>query len=397
MIPRRLEPVLIKDLGRKMVLLAGPRQCGKTTLAKAVAEKSGWRASYFNWDIDEDRKNVLKGELPASSRLWILDELHKYRQWKNWLKGKFDQHHPKHALLVTGSAKLDAYSRGGDSLQGRHYFHRLHPFTLPEILKTSTPPSAETIFQMGKEVPEFAQKTLEDLFRMGGFPEPFLSGSDKEAARWRLGYGTRLIRDEIRTLERVLELDKMELLLDRLPQTVGSPLSINSLREDLEVAFETAGNWISIFEKLYAIFRIPPLGAPRIKAVKKEQKLYFWDWGRVEAESFRFENLMALHLLRLVHWFEDVEGEKWELRYFRDVVGHEVDFILLKKGKPLCALEVKTDDRPLDPSLKYLLERVKIPFAYQLSLRGKKDWEPPSINGCKVRITSAARFLCHLV
>lgn len=396
MIPRRLEPIICKDLRKKMVFVAGPRQCGKTTLAKTTARQIGWETSYYNWDIDEDRKRLLKGELTASSRLWILDELHKYRGWKNWLKGKFDQYHPRHSFLVTGSAKLDAYSRGGDSLQGRFYLHRLHPLTLAEILQSSKKVPLEKKFQCQQNI-KAAPKTLQDLMIFGGFPEPFISQSEKESARWRLSYGTRLIRDEVRTLEQIQDLDKMEILLDRLPFTVGSPLSINSLREDLEVAFETVRNWLSVFERLYTIFRISPFGPPRIKAVKKEQKLYFWDWARVEEEGYRLENLVALHLLRFVHWCEDVEGEKWELRYFRDVVGHEVDFILIRKNRPWCAIEVKTQDKPPDPNLKYLLERVSFPFAFQLSLAGKKDWEPPVINGCFIRNMPVSTFLSNLV
>src|SRR5439155_27072639 len=175
---------------------------------------------------------------------------------------------------------------------------------------------------------------------LGGFPEPFLSANKKEAARWRLGYGARLIQEEVRDLEQVRELDRLELLYDRLGAVVGSVLSINSLREDLEVAFETASNWIAILERLDAVFRIAPYGPPRIKSVKKEQKLYFWDWPRAETEGARFENMIAMHLLRLVHWARDVEGEKLDLRYFRTRMGHEVDFMVLRSGKPWIAIEV---------------------------------------------------------
>ena len=357
MLSRQLEPIIINDLKKKMVFIAGPRQCGKTTLAKAITKKVKIPWSYYNWDIDEQRLDLLKNRLDVHSQLWIFDELHKYSRWRNWLKGKYDQFHDDHRILVTGSAKLDAYSRGGDSLQGRYYFHRLHPFTLSELHQKKLLPLEEIVkFEM--QIPTSLHRQLKDLLVLGGFPEPLFSGSEKEAGRWRLAYGARLIRDEIRTLEKVMDLDKMELLLDRLPVTVGSVLSINSLKEDLEVAFETVRHWVSIFEKLYAIFRVPPFGAPRIKAVKKEQKLYFWDWAKVENEASRFENLVALHLLRFVHWRQDVEGEKWELRYFRDVVGHEVDFILLKQGKPWAAIEVKLNEQNLDSNLKYLLERV---------------------------------------
>jgi len=394
MIQRRIAPTVEQDLRQKMVLIAGPRQCGKTTMARAILERLG--GAYYNWDVDAQRRLLRHSQLDEGARLWILDEIHKSRGWRNWLKGLYDLHHASHSILVTGSARLDIYSRGGDSLQGRYFLYRLHPFTLSEALELDPPGSLDELPLLPRQTPSRASVTLRDLCSLGGFPEPFSSGSAKWAARWRLGYGARLVREEIRSLEDVRDLDRVELLYDRLPAIVGSVLSINSLREDLQVAFETVRSWIGIFERTYGAFRVPPFGAPRIKAVKKEQKLYLWDWPRVEAEGPRFENLIAFHLLRLVHWLEDIEGEKAELRYFRDVLGREVDFIVLRKGKPWLAVEVKLDERPLDASLKYLLERVKIPHAFQVSLNGTNDWRPPDINGCRIRILPAARLLASL-
>ncbi len=395
MITRQLEKIIEVDLKKKMVLLAGPRQCGKTTLSQTIAKKSGKKWTYYNWDNDEDRKLILHNQLDESSELWILDELHKHLKWRNWLKGNYDKKHASHQFLVTGSAKLDAYSRGGDSLQGRYYFHRLHPLVYSEILKFDGPLKPEDLVHFERSVPHKSGTLIKDLLVLGGFPEPFSSGNLTEANRWRLLYGSRLVRDEVRTLERVVDLDKMELLLDRLPVTIGSVLSINSLKEDLQVAFETVKSWIAIFEKLYSVFCIPPFGAPKIKAVKKEKKLYFWDWAYAETEAAKFENMVAVHLLRFTHWMADVLGEKFELRYFRDFVGHEVDFILLRKNKPWMAIEVKSKQQPLDPNLKYLLERVKIPFACQVSLEGDKDYTPDPINNCQIRILPGPKFLAQ--
>jgi predicted AAA+ superfamily ATPase len=380
-----------------MVFLVGPRQCGKTTIARALmSETSG---AYYNWDVDHHRRAVRAGDLDPDARLWVFDELHKYRQWRNWLKGQFDLHGGSKSILVTGSARLDVYHRGGDSLQGRFFVHRLHPLTLAEavgkvarrpldtldgIPDASLPPSAS------------AREALAALDRFGGFPEPFVSASERLAARWRRAYGTTLVRQDIRDLETVRDLDKVELLFERLPVCVGSPLSIASLREDLEVAFETARNWLSILERTYAVFRVAPFGPARIKAVKKEQKLYFWDWGRVVDSGARFENLMAVHLLRLCHWADDVLGVDLELRYFRDVVGHEVDFILLRDKKPWLAIEAKSSDRPLGGGLRYLLERVRFPHAIQVAMDGRADVTLPAINGCKVRSMPATRFLSQI-
>ena len=391
---RSIIDIIKKDLKKKMVLLAGPRQCGKTTVAKELLKL--YKSSYYNFDVEADRKTIRSGKVNESSELWVFDELHKFKSWRNYLKGLYDLHATSHKILVTGSAKLDVYSRGGDSLQGRYYFHRLHPFTLRELLEKPPLGNLDLIPKLPYTHSKDSKKILTDLLELGGFPEPFFSGSLKEANRWRMTYGSRLIREDIRDLEMIHDLDRMEVLFEHLPKTVGSLLSINSLREDLEVSFETARNWINIFEKNYVCFRVPPFGAPKIRAVKKESKLYFWDWGYIEDKSKRLENLIAMHLLRLTHWCSDVEGEKIELRYYRDTRGHEVDFILLRKNKPWIAIEVKHTAQDLDRNLKYLLERVKVPYAFQIHLEGDEDYRVKSINEAYVRILPAGKFLANL-
>lgn len=394
MLPRRLHPVLLEDLREKMVLLSGPRQCGKTTLAHQLLEELP--GAYFNWDVAPHRKVLRELALPASAPLWVFDEIHKLRTWRNWLKGVYDLHHQRHAILVTGSARLDLYSRGGDSLQGRYFHHRLHPVTLSELEQVPLLDPGGGLPELAAPSPSSAQDRLVELLALGGFPEPLFAASARKASRWRTSYGTRLVREEVRDLESIRDLDKLELLFDRLADTVGSVLSINALREDLEVSFDTAKAWLGVFERLCAVFRVAPFGSPRIRAVKKEQKLYFWDWGRVEALPARFENLVMMHLLRLTHWMTDVHGERTELRYFRTVAGHEVDAVVLRNGKPWFAVAIKLEDRPLDAGLRYLLERQRFPHAYQVSLLGTADRRWPEINGCEVRQVPAARFLVNL-
>lgn len=390
---RRLQPVVAEDLAQKMVFVAGPRQAGKTTLARSLLEQIG--GAYFNWDVAAHRRALRRQELPEDAPLWIFDELHKLRTWRNWLKGVYDLHSDRHSILVTGSARLDAYSRGGDSLQGRYYLHRLHPFTLSE-LRALPVPEPDAIPRLETQPDSATKGDLDALLRLGGFPEPLLTGSERTAARWRLAYGARLVREDVRDLEDFRDLDRVELLFETLPDTVGSLLSINSLREGLEVAYKTVASWISALERLYAVFRVPPYGPPKIRAVKKAQKLYFWDWSRVEDEAARAENLVMLHLLRLTHWLEDVCGERAELRFFRDVAGHEVDAVVMRGRKPWMAVEVKLQDRPLERGLRYLVERTGVPWAFQVSIHGETDRVVSLEGRRRVRLVPASRFVAAL-
>ncbi len=359
-----------RDLRKKMVLVAGPRQVGKTTLAKALP---GATAGYLNWDVAEHRERILRRQLPSGS-LWIFDEIHKYRAWRGYLKGLFDNRRASQRFLVTGSARLDFYRYGGDSLQGRYHLLRLHPLSVAEV-------GIET------------QSDFRHLLTLGGFPEPFFGGSDTEARRWSREYRNLLIREEIVSLERVQDLGTLELLVLRLPELVGSPLSINALREDLQVSHKAVANWIDILERLYALFRLPPFGAPRIRAVKKERKHYHLDWSIVPEDPRRFENLVGSHLLKWVHFEQDAHGRDLELRYFRDTDGREVDFVVVERRSPVLFVECKWGDQEIDRGLRYLKERFPRCDAWQLSAAGRKDYRSPE----GIRVAPALELLRTLV
>src|SRR3989338_4345060 len=211
--PRYLSAALRRDLARKMAFVAGPRQVGKTTLALGLP---GARDAYLNWDIAPHRDRILRGELPSGA-LWIFDEIHKYRRWRNFLKGVYDGRPRGQKILVTGSGRLDLYRFGGDSLQGRYHLLRLHPLSVAELSLSNA-------------------KELLELLALGGFPEPYLSGSKTEARRWSREYRTLTVREEVSSLERIHDLGQLELLMLRLPALVGSPLSINAIREDLQIS-----------------------------------------------------------------------------------------------------------------------------------------------------------------
>jgi predicted AAA+ superfamily ATPase len=367
---RYLERQVRKDLQRKMVFVAGPRQVGKTTLARRLP---GAERGYLNWDVAEDRERILRGELPPNP-LWVFDEIHKYRSWRGFLKGLYDRRAARQRILVTGSARLDLYRYGGDSLQGRYHLLRLHPLSAAELGLTK--PSQ-----------------LNDLIRLGGFPEPFFEGSETEARRWSREYRNRLVREDVVDLERVIDLGNLERLMMRLPDLVGSPLSLNALREDLQVSHKTVANWVDIFERLYALFRLSPFGAPAIRAVKKEQKHYHFDWSLVPDDGPRFENLVASHLLKWVHYRQDAEGADVELRYFRDTDGREVDFVVVEGRKPVLAVEAKWSDTAVDRSLRYLKVRFPLCDAWQVSAAGRKNYVTPD----GIRVAPALELLKTLV
>lgn len=355
MLDRYLKDEVAAALKRKMAFVGGPRQVGKTTLALSLLGRAATErhAAYLNWDDPKVRPGLRRGELPPNEPLVILDEVHKYQRWRGLVKGLYDTEKSFRSIVVTGSARLDHYRKGGDSLLGRYRYFRLHPFSLPELAAATSAPDDEH---------------LDALLEFGGFPEPLLAQSERALRLWQRERMARIIRDDLRDLERVREISLIEQLADALPERVGSPLSVKSLREDLEVDHKTVDRWLLILENLYVCFRVPPLGAKRIRAVKKEQKLYLWDWSMIPEHGPRFENMVASQLLKFCHLQEDVEGHRMELRFLRDVDRREVDFVVIKDKKPLFAVECKTGDKSASAAARYFADRTPIPVFYQVHL-----------------------------
>lgn len=375
-IPRYIHRQVRDDLAHKMVFIGGPRQTGKTTLAKRLCQESGCDVNqrYLNWDAAEDREKIIKEVFPTGSGLLILDEIHKYSRWRQVVKGLFDKRGKELQILVTGSARLDYYRRGGDSLQGRYHFYRLLPLTCAEV-------------------GGFSAGTVEDLLTYGGFPEPFILQSEQETRRWSREYRTRVIHDDLSSLENVQDLALIESLVMRLPELVGSPLSINALREDLQVSHQSVSRWLNMLENLYMIFRLYPFGASKIRAVKKEAKHYHLDWTVVADRGARFENLVACHLLKWCFFLQDTGGRDIELRYFRDVDKREVDFVITEDGRPTQFIEPKIRGRDAGLALKYLKKKFPSAGATQVTL--ENDLDLMTKDG--IRICPAFRFLGELV
>jgi predicted AAA+ superfamily ATPase len=359
---RYLLPYVQQDLQSKMVFVGGPRQVGKTTMAKDLLTRfpSG---RYFNWDFDDDRQDILKKRWTAENTLLVFDELHKFPRWKNWIKGLYDVSRSNHSFLVTGSARLDLYRRGGDSLLGRYHYWRLHPFGLDEIPKGLT-----------------AREAFQRLMSVGGFPEPFLDNDERAARRWRRERFDRVLREDIRDLSAIRNIQLLSLFLDLLRQRVGGLVTLSNLAADIQVSPKTAGSWLELLERMYLVFAVRPFTRSLPRAVLKPPKVYFFDTGDpLVDEGERFENLVAASLLKRLQFLEDRNGYRYELRYLRDKEGREVDFVILKDNRIEELVEVKWADENISRSLRYYAEKLRPQKATQVVARLKRPYDQGKI------------------
>ncbi len=340
---RTQEQIIRQDLDKKMVFLVGPRQVGKTWLATKISESYD-KSVLLNYDSFEDREIIKRLSWPPDTHLLVLDELHKMPAWKNWLKGVYDTRPKNMRILVTGSARLDTFRQTGDSLAGRFFAHRLMPFSPSELAGT-----------------ELAGD-LDRLMQRGGFPEPLLATDDNDANRWRLQYADGLIRSDVSDFANIHRLREMQLLLDLLRHRVGSRLSYQSIAEDLSVSPNTARKYVEILEALFIVFRVFTYEKNVARTLKKDTKIYFYDTGMVHADSgARFENLLAVSLLKNQLALTDQLGKKHTLHYIRTKDGREVDFCLAVEGRAHLLIEAKYASSQFDRQLIYFSERLGLP------------------------------------
>lgn len=372
---RYIQPAVIDDLKQKMVFIGGPRQVGKTTVALRILGGDEQHPAYLNWDYADDRRILLRGGLPSNQPLVILDEIHKYKQWRNFIKGLYDKNKSRTSFLITGSARLDYYRKGGDSLQGRYHYYRLHPLSVYELNHSPSPDDLQT------------------LLTFGGFPEPFFAQSKRDWKRWQRERISRVIHDDLVSLEQVKEVSQLDLLAVLLQDRVASLLSINSLREDLSASHEAVDRWVRILENLYYCFRIRPFAAKKIKALKKDKKLYLWDWSLCRDPGSRFENLVASNLLKYCHFHEDTQGDDMELCFLRDSHKREIDFVVLREGRPIFAVECKTGARGVSKYIAYYSRRTEIPCFYQVHL----DHDDYELADLRARVMPFTRFAAEVL
>lgn len=390
MIERYLEKIIKKDLKEKMVFISGPRQVGKTTLAINLAKEIYPTSyAYLNWDFAADRALIIQGLWQANKKLFILDEIHKYRKWKNYIKGEYDKHKESFNILVTGSARLDIYRKGGDSLQGRYHAFRLHPLSVAELTENKV-----NNFNPFKELQfdDAPYQTFENLYKFGGFPEQFYKQDERELRRWHLERVDRLIKEDIRDVESMRDISAMQILVQLLPKRVGSLFSLNSLREDLQVAHKTMAAWVEILERFYYHFRIYPFQNKLHGSLKKEPKLFLWDWSELKDEGAKLENIVAVHLLKFCHYLKDAEGHRAELNFLKNKQKQEVDFLVTIDNVPWFCVEVKKSIERNITSLNYYGAGLKIPYMYQVV-----DKRATDLIKDNVRIISVEKFLTGLI
>ncbi|MEI8025656.1 MAG: AAA family ATPase [Pseudomonadota bacterium] len=375
---RYLKYNIIRDLEKKMVFLAGPRQCGKTTFALALlAERptSPNSQRYFNWDDDFDRKHLLEQKFPPEKSMLVFDEIHKFKRWKNWVKGIYDKKKYLYSILVTGSARLDVYRPGGDSLLGRYHLWRLHPMGFDEVPPNLSP-----------------EECLHRLMTLGGFPEPFLGGDEREARRWRRERLQRVLRDDVRDLESVRDISTLELFVAALRTRVGGIVTLANIAQDLQVAPKTLKAWLQVLERMYVVFSIYPYTTGLPRSLLKPPKVFFYDNGDVDGEKgARFENLVATQLLKRYQFLEDRDGYEYRIHYLRDKEKREVDFLVLKDGKPHLLVEAKWNDSEISPTLAYYAKHLKPKHIVQVVGELSQSYQKNDI-----KVVSASQYFSTL-
>jgi len=355
---------------KSMVFLVGPRQVGKTTLAKIIS-RSFSNNLYFNWDIPRDKARLMENPTffqeikrrDPSMPLIIFDEIHKYKDWKNYLKGVYDEFYDRYQFLVSGSGRLDIYQKGGDSLAGRYLLFHLWPFTIAELGKRNLTIDdfLEYPIQISMEGSENLKEKWARLSTLSGFPEPYLANRRATYRRWSNTYSNQLIREDIRDLTGIKSVADMETLYSLLPSKVGAPLSVPSLAIDLKASYNSVRSWLSVFERFFLIFSISPWTERIARAIQKERKVYLWDAPRIEEPAARFENMVAMELRRAVTSWDDLGYGQFSLHFIKNKEQQEVDFLIANGRKPVVLIEAKTSDTQPSSTLRKFQNALSVP------------------------------------
>ncbi len=356
------------DSGPEMAFIAGPRQVGKTTLARSFSPD----AVYFNWDNEEQRRVILQGTKAVHDYIGlrkhpaiIFDELHKFPNWKIFLKGFYDTyaHSEGIRVIVTGSARLDIYRKGGDSLMGRYFLYRMHPFTVAELVSPAED-EAETLRSPAK----IPRDLWDNLCGFGGFPQPLIRANRRFYNRWKRTRKAQVFREDIFDISRVQEVRSIEMLAELVAMQSGQLVSYASLARKIGASQDSIRRWLGILQDLYYCFAVRPWHKNVGRALRKEPKFYLWDWGMLDDPGARHENMVASHLLKAVHYWTDTGMGDFGLYFLRTREKKEVDFLVTRDDFPWFIVEVKTSDRSLSRSLEYFQKITKASHAFQVSI-----------------------------
>jgi len=387
----------------KMAFVSGPRQCGKTTFAKMLLRKRDSEA-YFNWDNLRFRRLWAKdpsGIIPENPRrtpLVVLDEIHKDRRWKRNLKGIYDTLSSPCDILVTGSARLNVYKKGSDSLLGRYFHFHLHPFSLRELSNPSPNLPEDLIlrlFDRSLVKKKRWRQDCNDFLKFGPFPEPLLNQNVRQARAWRRQRHDLIIREDLRDISRIPELARIEMLAALLPERVGSLFSINSMVQYLEVSHATVKTWLEYLKELYFLFDVKPWQKRIPRSLKKEGKIYLWDYSEVDDKAARFENLVACHLLKACDYWNDSGEGDFTLYYLRNKEKQEIDFLIVRDGLPWLPVEVKLSDAT--PSKNWSKFLPLIGCKYALQVVNKPYWKVHKYDDVKILVADAAEVFPYFV
>jgi len=355
---------MFQDLSgyKQMVFVAGPMQAGKTFLTKMIAQKFT-NSYYFNWDIIDEKRKLI--ENPSfyeninlkddSTPLVIFDELHKFPDWKNYLKNVFDRDKDNFKFIVSGSGRLDLFQKGGDSLAGRYLLFHLWPFTLAELSGSNL--NFEKFIKNPLKINLKKNTSIqiwEDLKLYSGFPDPYLQKDARFYKIWSNTYKKQLLREDIRDLSSLRSSENVEILYSLLPSKIGSLLSMANLSRDIKVSFDSIKSWLALFENFFMVFRISPWTAKISRAITKEKKIYLFDYASIDSKGAKFENMVALELYRAVSNWNDTGLGEFSLNFIRNREKQEVDFVLIKKNKPFLLIETKlSNDTPGKSLIKF--------------------------------------------
>ena len=362
MITRALESIAFSEnWGRQMRFICGPRQSGKTTLAKTRLRMAHCESLYYLWDRRDVRQRYKEDELfftadfPHGHPLpWVcMDEIHKYPRWKNILKSVFDSVGDRCRIVVTGSAKLSLIRLAGDSLAGRYFNFHLLPVMLGEwsgqaARLAECPASAMEFLRARADAPPAAEERLETLLRFSGFPEPLLSANPAFHRKWAADYIDTVIREDIGTLTRIVDREHLHDLYHLLPGMVGSPLSVASLAGHVQVSPVTVKHHLRRLEDFFLTFSLRPYTRNIKRSLLKAPKFYLYDWTRISDPAARFENYVACELAGRTKLWTDSTGQAHELFYVRNRQKQETDFLVTREKTPWLLIEAKQSDRPVE-------------------------------------------------